>query len=202
MKISNFIIFSLAIIALSSCSSLSVVSDFNGSLDYSVYKTYNFYKPDTTVNHNETPIVMNQLNQRRVEKAIDEEMYIRGYSLSDEPNILISYYLKVENKTEYRATSYNYGSPYYGGYGYYGYYGGYGHTMTDVSSYDYRMGTLIVDLVDAKKNELMWYGAATKALESHPKNPESTINYVITKIFDQYLFLAGQKEAVKYPPKK
>lgn len=202
MKILHLTFISLILLILISCSSLKVVSDYNGELDYSQYKTYNFHKPDSIPKGIDVPVVMNQLNQRRVEKAIIEEMELRGYIQSENPDIFISYYLKVEEKTEYRATSYNYGSPYYGGYGYYGYYGGYGHTMTDVSSYDYKMGTLIVDLVDAQKNELMWYGAATKALDDHPKNAEATINYVITKIFDRYQFLAGQSEPVKYPPKK
>ena len=74
--------------------------------------------------------------------------------------------------------------------------------MTDVTSYDYKVGTLVVDLVDAQKNELMWYGAATKALDKKLTNPEATINYVITKIFDQYRFMAGESEMLKFPPKK
>jgi hypothetical protein len=111
--------------------------------------------------------------------------------------------VKIENKTETTATTYgNYGSPYYGGYGYYGYYGGYGHSYTDVKTYDYKYGTLVIDLVDAKANELMWYGAASKALEDVSRNPEATINYIVTKMFNEYRFMAGQKEAIKYPQKK
>lgn len=203
MKIFQYLVSFIIVSLLTSCGpSLKVISDFNGSMDYGNYKTFNYYEPDTVITDAEYPAVINQLNQRRIEKAIDEEMLLRGYIKSDNPDVLISYYLKVENKTEYTATSYNYGSPYYGGYGYYGYYGGYGHTSTSVSQYDYQVGTLIIDLVDREKNELIWYGAGTKALAKNPKNPEHVINYVITKIFEQYRFLAGQDDPVKSIPKK
>ncbi|NOX47103.1 MAG: DUF4136 domain-containing protein [Chlorobi bacterium] len=67
---------------LYSCSSsLNVVADYNGDLDFSQYTTYNFLRPhpdslkkDRAMN----PAIINQLNQRRQEAAIDDEMYIRG----------------------------------------------------------------------------------------------------------------------------
>lgn len=198
----NLFLFSflvLGITLLSSCgSSLKIVADYNGDLDFSQYRTYNFLRPDPDSLQKDmakSPTIINQLNQRRLETAIDEEMYLRGYSMSETPDILISYYIKIENKTETTATTYgNYGSPYYGGYGYYGYYGGYGYSYTDYQTYDYEYGTLIIDLVDAKAHELIWYCAASKALEDVSRNPETTINYIVTKMFDNYRFLSGQKE--------
>ena len=208
IKLVLFLALATGILLLNGCgSSLKVVSDYNGGLDFSQYKTYNFLKPDpdsVKMEVSKRPTIINQLNQRRLEAAIDEEMYLRGYSMSETPDILISYYVKIEDKTETTATTYgNYGSPYYGGYGYYGYYGGYGYgnTYTDVRTYDYKYGTLIIDLVDAKDNELIWYGAASKAMEDVSRNPEATINYIVTKMFNNYRFLAGQKEPARYPPK-
>ena len=202
MKTFKLLSLILIVIILSSCSSsIKVVSDYNGALDFSKYKTYNYLKPlpDSVKIIGDMPVISNQLNQRRVENAINEEMYLRGYSIADHPDIWVSYYLKIENKTQYTATTYNYGSPYYGGYGYYGYYGGYGYggAYTDMSSYDYEVGTLIIDLVDAEANELIWYGAGTKALENNPRHVEKVINDAVTHIFYKYNFLAGQKEPLK-----
>lgn len=195
--IRNFFLLSVVVTFISCSSSVKVVTDFDGSMDFSSYKTYKFLKPDTVLAMGEMPAMINTLNQRRIENAIDEEMELRGYLKSEEADMFVSYYLRVEDKTEYRATSYNYGSPYYGGYGYYGYYGGYGHTMTDVQSYDYKVGTLVIDLVDVKKNELIWYGAGTKALKENPKHVEREINDAVTRIFYHYKWLAGMDEPVK-----
>ena len=182
-------------------SSLQVVSDFNGGLDFSAYRTYNFYEPDTLIDHKVLPVIVNSLNQRRIENAIDEEMKLRGYVKSEDPDILITYFLRVENKTDYQATTYNYGRPYYGGYGYYGYYGGYGYGWTEVNSYEYKVGTLVIDLVDSRKNELMWYGAGSKALQENPKHVEQEINDAVTRIFYQYRWLAGEAQPLRSSPK-
>lgn len=197
MKIRNQFIILIGIITLFGCESLKVTADYNGKMDFSKYKTYNFYyhNPDSLPPTMSNPIIANKLNQRRIENAIKEEMQIRGYELSDNPDILVSYYLKVEDKTEMVATSY--GSPYYRGYGYYGYYGGYSHSYTDVSTYNYKHGTLIIDLVDRNANDLIWYGAASKALKDNNRNPEATINYVVTKMFYQYRFMAGEAEPAR-----
>jgi hypothetical protein len=188
----------LLLLLLTGCSgALKVVSDYNGGLDFSAYHTYDFYEPDSLIDHLNLPTIVNPLNQKRIENAIDEEMEVRGYTRSDDPDILITYFLRVENKTEYTATTYNYGQPYYGGYGYYGYYGGYGYGWTDVTSYDYKIGTLVIDLVDREKNELMWYGAGSKALNENPKHVEQEINDAVTRIFYQYRFMAGESRQVK-----
>ena len=187
-----------ALLLWSCSSSLKVTSDYNGELDFSKYKTYNYYRPhpDSVQSISNSPVIANQLNQRRIEKAINEEMYVRGYEISDNPDIWISFYIKVEDKTDITATSY--GSPYYRGYGYHGYYGGYGYGgYTDISTYNYKYGTLIIDLVDAGDNELIWYGTASKALDGNNRNPEATINYIVTKMFYQYRFMAGKSEQVR-----
>jgi hypothetical protein len=193
----------ITLVMLWGCSgSLKVIADYNGGLDFSKYNTYNFYEPDTVIHHNELPAIVNPLNQRRIEKAIVEEMELRGYTRSADPDVLITYFLKIEDKTEYSATSYNYYNPYYGGYGYYGYYGGYGYGWTEVTAYDYKVGTLVVDLVDGRTNELIWYGAGSKALNGAPRHPEQEINDAITHIFYQYRFIAGEAEPLKSAPRK
>jgi len=191
-----------ALLLWSCGSSLKVTSDYNGELDFSKYKTYNYFRPhpDSVQEISNSPVIANQLNQRRIENAINEEMLLRGYELSDNPDILIGFYIKVEDKTDITTTTY--GSPYYRGYGYHGYYGGYGHGYTDVSSYNYKYGTLIIDLVDTRDNELIWYGTASKALKDNNRNPEATINYIVTKMFYQYRFMAGQPEPVRSFNKK
>ena len=192
----------LVFFLLAGCSSsLQVVSDFNGGLDFSAYRTYNFYEPDTLIDHMVLPVIVNSLNQRRLENAIVEEMELRGYVKSEDPDILITYFLRVENKTEYQATAYNYGSPYYGGYGYYGYYSGYGYGWTEVNSYEYKVGTLVIDLVDSRKNELIWYGAGSKALQENPKHVEQEINDAVTRIFYQYRWIAGEAQPLRSSPK-
>jgi len=71
-----------------------------------------------------------------------------------------------------------------------------GIAIPDVRTTDYKYGTLIIDFVDAKANELMWYSSASKALEDVARDPKGTIDFVVNQMFNEYRFLAGQKEPV------
>ena len=54
--------------------------------------------------------------------------------------------------------------------------------------YDY--GTLIVNMVDRNRDQLVWQGTAAKILEN-PKNAPKTIGRAIVKLFDQYKYRAN-----------
>ena len=83
------------------------------------------------------------------------------------------------------------------GYGYYGYRGGmyaagpiYGGT--DVETVRYKQGTANIDVVDAAKKQLVWEGIAEgKITDKMMKNPQATIDGVITEMFANYPVKAG-----------
>lgn len=191
MKKAVIILFVFSII-LSGCSTISVVTDYDKDVNFGKFKTFNFKVPKEK---NDTyPAIINPINQRRIENAIKEEMDVRGYTLSDKPDLWITYYVKVQNKVNYQTTTY--GPSYYGPY-YYGWYYGYSPSWTTVDAIHYKEGTLVIDLVDAKANKLAWYGIGTGTLAENPERIEQKINEAVSKIFNKYPFLAGQSEAMK-----
>ncbi len=191
MKKNVFILMILAII-FSGCSSISVVTDYDKDIDFGNFKTYNFKVPKEK--NEKYPAMINPINQRRIENAVKEEMDVRGYTLSDKPDIWITYYVKVQNKVDYQTT--HYGPSYYGPY-YYGWYYGYSPGWTTVDAIHYKEGTLVIDLVDAKANKLAWYGIGTGTLNENPDKMEEKIDYAVSRIFNKYPFLAGQSEKLK-----
>ena len=68
----------------------------------------------------------------------------------------------------YPTSSYGYGYPSSYGYGSYGY-GGYGGT-TDVYQYDET--TLVIDIYDASKKEMVWRGTVTGVVKDNPDQEE------------------------------
>ena len=61
-----------------------------------------------------------------------------------------------------------------------------------ISTYEWQEGTLILDIVKAADNELIWRGGASRALPSST-TPEKT---------DKIIKEAVSKILKKYPPKK
>ena len=166
-------------ITVASCSSVKISSDFDRTAGFSTYKTYSYTEEALA-------IAVNDLNRNRLFNAIDAELAAKGFTKSaSNPDVLIDIKLKGEQKQTATATS-------TGGYGYGYRYGWGGGFSTTTINYDtYVDGTLFIDMIDTKKNQLVWQGRGTKTIEpdASEKKREQNINYAVKQIF------------MKYPPK-
>jgi hypothetical protein len=95
-----------------------------------------------------------------------------------------NFYLKVQEKQEIESTP----SAGVGFYGYRaGYYGAWSGYPQDIQTYNYREGTLSVDLVDAKKGQLVWQGVANgRVSDEMRQNPGPAIDAVVAQIFSNF----------------
>jgi len=187
----NAVIFSILLVAVSltGCASGSKIrSDYDHTVDFSQYKTWNFMEdagPDYEG--------YQSLFTKYMLESIDNEMTKRGYVKSGNPDLLVNFNALVQDKTKVTTTP---AAPPMGGYygyrgGYYGAWGGYGYgTETHVSQYT--EGTFNIDLVDARRKQLVWeavgIGRVTdKALgELEIRVPQGVENF-----FTHYPFVAG-----------
>lgn len=165
-------------------STVSVTNDYDKSIDFNKYKTFSFY-------HLKTTGVISQLNADRVVKAIILEMKGKGYvEVKDNPDLLINAVTVLQEKESVTVSStnyYGYGG-YYRPYGYgYGY--GYGYPVANsaaVNTYNYKDGTIMVDILDAKTEKLIWEGTGTSEITTKVEDPERAIGYAISKILASY----------------
>ena len=171
----------------SGCASDNIRSDYDPSADFSQYSTFNFFDdagPEST-NYQ-------SFFSKYMVAAITREMELRGYTRSNDPDLLVNFNAILREKTDVRTTP----APSFGGY--YGYRGGfydpwmgYGYAQeTHVSQYT--EGTFNIDLVDARKKKLVWEAVGTgrvsqKALEEL----EEKVNEGVAKYFAKYPFTAG-----------
>jgi len=83
-----------------------------------------------------------------------------------------------------------YSSGYGGGYGAYGwgYGGGWGGTTTSTQVRDILVGTLVIDLADAKKGQVIWRGMGVKEVDTQakPEKRDKSISSAVNKIFKNY----------------
>jgi hypothetical protein len=190
----------IAAIAAGCSSGPQVRSDYDRSADFGQYRTYGFVtNPDTDTRE------FKSMATQMLEAAASREMEARGYQRANEPDLVINFQGKLEEKTDIVSTPAPYYGPSWGYGGWYGApYGGYGFGGgTDVSTRRYNYGTVIVDVVDRRKRQVVWQGGvegevSKKALE----NREQSINHVIAELFQQYPFVAGQSAPVVTTDKK
>ncbi len=172
-----------AILGLSACSSgPKVFTNENPSADFSTYRTYNF---EPRLGTDKRDGVRSILSGYLV-AAADGEMQARGYQRSDNPDLVLNFYLHTKEKI--RTTS----SPSTGGY--YGYrrgrYNAYGGYETQVTQYT--EGTLNIDIVDNKSAQLAWEGIAIGRVNDKVlKNLEASANAAIAEFFKKFPYIAA-----------
>lgn len=166
-----------------SCSpTVKVTTDYDHSANFSQYKTFTVYNLRAQEGQ------VNQLNADRVAKAIRAEMTAKGFvESSDNPDLKVNAVSILKNKTQVTADTNFYG---YGGmYRPYGYWGGgamMGGGTTTFNSYDYVDGSLVIDIVSAKTQKLLWQGIGNAQIDSKPDNPEEFIAGAIKKILEGF----------------
>jgi hypothetical protein len=151
--------------------------DFDKTATFTTYKTYAF-KDGTPAGQ---PLV-----DKRIVDALTTELAAKGLTRSDtNPDVVVLYHVALDKQQDISA--YSSGPMYGGGYGY-GWGGGWGTTTTDVRVRDIVVGTLAVDVVDAKTKQLAWRGLGTKEINTSAKPDKRDKNIIsaVTKIMKNY----------------
>ena len=152
--------------------------DFEKSANFAAFKTY-AHKPGTPVGQ--------QLIDDRIVAAIDTQLAAKGLSkAAAEPDVFVVYHMAFDKEKDISTYSSGYG----GGYGPYGWGwgGGWAGGTTTTQVRDILMGTLVIDVADAKKGQLAWRGIGVKEvdMQNKPEKRDKSITNAVNKIFKNY----------------
>ncbi len=191
----RYFIFLLFIFGLAGCSSGGKLrSDYDPGADFSSYKTWNFIDgagPDH--------VGYESLFTGYMLEAITIEMDKRGYVKSDDPDLLVNFNAYIQDKINVSTSPssapmggyYGYRRAYYGGWRGYGY-----GTETHVSQYT--EGTFNIDLIDARKKQLVWEAVGVGRITDKVRNNvEQVVREGVPNFFAMYPFVAGDSSPVK-----
>jgi hypothetical protein len=166
----------MSLILFQACShQISVYTDHDP--DYNIKSLTTFdWAHKTNIEVNKNPLHYNELNDKRIKTSIVNQLTRRGYSYSEgQPDFLIHYHIIVDDQSIVTTEPYGY------------LYGPYWMRMR-TNVYSYREGTLIIDLMDPKSNNLIWRGWAVAALNGPytTGQTEELINRAVEKIFRNF----------------
>jgi len=177
-------------IVLTSCSSgLQVRSDIDPTMDFSQYKTYNFFEPLGIEGGYNSPIF-----GEHYRAAISGELARRKYQTADKPDLLINVTIRSDDKVKMRS----YTSPYMTG-GYYGRPGGaYGGSAVGVGISAGRTArvtteaSVFIDFVDFEQHKVVWQGVMV--IDVNDKVAQQLRDAIFTsvnEVLKQYPHTAG-----------
>ena len=168
--------------ALVACGSSGPSILTNSAPDFSLvnYKTFGFFSPLGTDNGN-----VQSLTSAQLIESTTRELEMAGLRQVDaNPDLLVNFVISTRETLQSRPSS---GASYHHGRGRYGTWNGYSMGMSTTEVVQRTEGTLGVDIVDAKRQQLVWEGAATSRItDSMRQNRNQVLDGAVTDIFKQF----------------
>ncbi|MCI0653710.1 MAG: DUF4136 domain-containing protein [Methylococcaceae bacterium] len=166
-------------------------SDFDRTVDFKRYHSFGFFEKLATDDER-----YESLTTLYLKAAVTREMRNRGYTfIEKDPDLLVNFNIKLEEKQEIQTTSYPIG--YYGYYGYrWGYYGAWGGYNYNTYAYEYSEGTLNIDLVDRLRKQMVWEGVAIgRVRQKDFEDVEKAVDNAVNLIFQNFPFKGSPEPA-------
>jgi hypothetical protein len=147
----------------------NVKTDYNKGTDFAQYKTFMWIKePQTT----------NPLMRQRVIDDVNAALTGKGLKLVTSGADLC---IAAHAATRERHTL----NTFYDGFGGGWRWGGrFGSATTTVDTYT--VGTLVVDIFDAKNKEAIWRGSASDSVSGNPEKNATNLNKAVEKMFKNF----------------
>ena len=152
--------------------------DFDKTANFAGFKTYA---------HKEGTRVGQELIDARIVAAIDVQMAAKGFTMSESaPDVVVVYHVAFDKEKDISTYSSGYGGG-YGRYGY-GYGGGWAGGTSTTQVRDILIGTLVIDVADAKAGKMVWRGMGVKEVDTtaKPEKRDKSISKAVEKIFKNY----------------
>ena len=154
-----------------------VKTDYDHQANFSQYKTYSWQeiKPE------------NSLWDARIKNAVDAQLAAKGWTQVENGGDVAIVAIKTTKTQRTLQTFYN---GFGGGWGWRGF-GGFGDATT--TEQDYKEGTLVIDLYDAKTKQLIWRGSAEDTLSDKAEKNEKNLDKGVAKMFKAFPPNSGKR---------
>jgi hypothetical protein len=138
--------------------------DSDPAAPFATYKTYSWVAGTAAPD---------QLNEQRLHSAVEAQLAGKGLEKNPSaPDVFVSTHVTTKERQEVIANGFGWG-PWWGAPGY-------------ASVETYTVGTLVVDLYDAKTKKMVWRGVATATASEKPTKNAEKMNKALNKMFERY----------------
>ena len=145
--------------------------DYDKSVDFSKYQTFAIEIGTTWGN---------PIGEKRVLEEFTKAFEGKGWKTApkEEASALVALHGATEKRHDLDT--------FYSGYGGYRFRRGFGTVTATTTVHDYTVGTLVVDVFDAKTKELLWRGTAQDELKDKPEKREKQLAKASEKLLKNF----------------
>jgi len=149
-----------------------IKTDFDHQANFSQYKTYSWQEIKPA----------NSLWDARIKNAVDAQLAAKGWTQVDSGGDVAVVAMKTSKTQRTLQTFYD---GFGGGWGWRRFGGG-GFGDATTTEQDYKVGTLVIDLYDAKTKQLIWRGSAQDTLSDQATKNEKNLDKGVAKMFKAF----------------
>jgi hypothetical protein len=162
----------LFLVALGAAFAQQVKTDFDHQANFSQYKTYSWQEIKPA----------NSLWDARIKNSVDAQLAAKGWTQVDSGGDVAIVAIKTTQTQRSLQTFYD---GFGGGWGWRRFGGG-GFGESTTTEQDYKQGTLVVDMYDAKTKQLIWRGSAEDTVSSKAEKNEKNLDKGVAKMFKKF----------------
>jgi hypothetical protein len=160
----------LALILATASFAQHVKTDYDHSANFGQYKTYSWEKVQT-----KDPLLVD-----RIKSAVNSALAAKGWTEVPSGGEVEVFAIETTQNQQTLDTFYNG----FGGGRRWGGLGGFGDATTTVETY--KVGTLVVDLFDAKTEKLLWRSSSTDTLSDKADKNTKNLDKGVNKMFQHF----------------
>jgi hypothetical protein len=162
----------LFLAALGTAFAQQVKTDFDHQANFSQYKTYSWQEIKPA----------NSLWDARIKNAVDAQLAAKGWTQVASGGDVAVVAIKTSQTQRSLQTFYD---GFGGGWGWRRFGGG-GFGEATTTEQDYKEGTLVIDLYDAKTKQLIWRGSAEDMVSNKAEKNEKNLEKGVAKMFKKF----------------
>ena len=160
----------LFLFALGTAFGQQVKTDFDHQANFTQYKTYSWQEVKTA----------DPLWESRIKSAVDAQLVLKGWTRLDNGGDVS---IVAIGTTQTQRTLQTFYDGFGGGWRWRGF-GGMGEATT--TEQDYKEGTLVLDIYDAKTKQLIWRGSAEDTVSNSADKNEKNLDKGVEKMFKKF----------------
>ena len=146
-----------------------VTTDYAKDANFGQYKTFMWIKE---------PKMNDPLMRQRIIDEVNSTLSSKGLKLvTSDADLAIAAHASTQEERTLQTFYNGFGGGWRWG-------GGFGSATTTVNTYD--VGTLVIDVFDARTKEAVWRGSSSKTLSGNPQKNEKSLNKAIAKMFTNF----------------
>ena len=167
------------------------VVDYKQGYNFMHVRKIAFYENSGQVS-GDNPLQLSDMQADRIDEALGSALRLKGFDIVEdtaEADLLISWHLATQNKTDVRTyETPSHGASYrrYGGYNRYSMYNCWNCSNTEVRVSNYTEGTFIVDMIDPEMKKSVWRGVTQSKLKGKHADDQGKYNEAAIRIFETF----------------